>query len=151
MNARTKDFTDKKVKELIAYNTKLGVNDLAYKLTLDSIKSEAKSEADIQSATEYLVNQLIEARLWKISRVSFDTKEIFNNEFLAFRNQLAVKGILLKDKLSTNRFLLCNEATKEYYVVSANISKTSMPKEITEYEMKSGNRGSKKAVKENLK
>ena len=151
MQDKTKKFIDKKVVELKAYNIKLGVNDLAYKLTLDSIKSECKDAVESQLATEYFVNQLQENKIWKISRVSFDTKEIFNSRFLEFRNGLAQEGILLKDKLSTNRFLLCNETTNEYYVVSANISKTTIPQEITTYQMKSGNRGSKKAVKENLK
>ena len=44
MQDNTKKFIDKKVVELIAYKEKLGVNDLAYKLTLDSIKSGSLSQ-----------------------------------------------------------------------------------------------------------
>ena len=151
MKKETKKTVDTIFSMIANYKTKVGANDIAYKMQLDLLKASVKDEVEIQKATEYLVEKLIANKLWKISRVSFNTKEIYKARLIKFQEQLVQEGILVKDKLCTNRFLLTNDNTNEYFVVTANISKCAMPKEITRYEMVTGERGSKKKVLETQK
>ena len=151
MKKDSKKYADVIYNNIAMYKTKVGVNDIAYKMQLDLLKASIKDKVEIQKATEYLVEKLIKAKLWKISRVSFDTKEIYKARLIKFQEQLVQEGILVKDKLCTNRFLLTNDNTNEYFVVTANISKCAMPKEITRFEMVTGERGSKKKVLETQK
>ena len=149
-NKTNKQLVENIFNQLAKYETKLGANDIAYQMQLDMIKSQVKDEVEIQECTEYLVDLLQKNNLWKISRVSFNTKEIYKTKLIIFHNQLVKEGVLVKDKTRTNRFLLVNENTKEYFNVSSNISKTSIPKEVTRHEMTKNERVSKKEVKESL-
>ena len=149
-NKTNKQLVENIFNQLAKYETKLGANDIAYQMQLDMIKSQVKDEVEIQECTEYLVDLLQKNNLWKISRVSFNTKEIYKTKLISFHNQLVKEGVLVKDKTRTNRFLLVNENTKEYFNVSSNISKTSIPKEVTRHEMTKNERVSKKEVKESL-
>lgn len=151
MQKETKEIVELTYKHIAIYKTKVGVNDIAYKMQLDMLKVRIDNEVEQQLATEYLVEKLIANKLWKISRVSFNTKEIYKSRLLKFQEGLVKEGILVKDKLTSNRFLLTNDNTKEYFVVTANISKCTMPKEITRYEMTTGDKGSKKKVLETQK
>ena len=149
-NKTNKQLVENIFNQLAKYETKLGANDIAYQMQLDMIKSQVKDEVEIQECTEYLVDLLQKNNLWKISRVSFNTKEIYKTKLISFHNQLVKEGVLVKDKTRTNRFLLVNENTKEYFNVSSNISKTSIPKEVTRHEMVKDEKVSKKEVKESL-
>ena len=148
MKKETKKIVENAFQNISKYGEKVGANSMGYNMQLDLIKASITDEVEVQQAIEKLVENLMIAKLWRISRVSFTSKELYKVELVKFQNRLVEQGILVKDILATIRFLLVNVATSEYYVVSANISKCAMPKEITRYEMTRDERGSKKKVLE---
>lgn len=151
MEKQYKAIIDGKVKFMVKYDTKVGANDLAYKMVTDELKAITSNEVEATECIDYLVQELKNVGLWKISRVTFNTKELYKDELLKLHNRLVKEGVLVKDKLSTNRFYLVNDDTNQYYNVSANISKSTTPQEITRYEMVTNTKGSKKKVLESIK
>ena len=146
-----KNIIDNKVEFMVKYDTKVGANDLAYKIVTDELKAITANEVESTECIDYLVEELKNVGLWKISRVSFNTKELYKDELLKLHNRLVKEGVLVKDKLATNRFYLVNDETNQFYNVSANISKSTTPQEITRYEMVTNTKGSKKKVLESIK
>ena len=98
-NKTNKQLVENIFNQLAKYETKLGANDIAYQMQLDMIKSQVKDEVEIQECTEYLVDLLQKNNLWKISRVSFNTKEIYKTK----RRNTMIKNIKIR---SLNGFLI---------------------------------------------
>tara|TARA_Y100000310_G_C20318053_1_gene639405 strand:- start:66 stop:533 length:468 start_codon:yes stop_codon:yes gene_type:complete len=150
LKKENKVLVDKAFNCISSYKEKVGVNCMGYKMQLDILRISVKDEVQFQLATEYLVELLTINKLWKISRVSFDTKEIYKARLITFHDSLVEQGILVKDKTMTNRFLLVNSDTNIYYTVGANITPSPMPKEITRHELVKNRKVSKKEVAESL-
>ena len=146
MNDKTKQIVDTAFGNIAKYEVKVGVNCMGYNMQLDYLKSNITNEVELQVGKELLVEKLIANKLWKISRISFEGKELYKARLLKFNEGLVKEGIMVKDKTATNRFLLVNDNTKEFYVVTPNISKCAMPKEITRHEMIKNRKVSKKEV-----
>ena len=149
-NNKNKIAVDNAYYNISKYGQKVGSNCMGYNMQLDMLKASIKNDVELQEATESLVELLIKNKLWKISRISFDTKEIYKARLIKFQEALVKEGVLVKDKTATNRFLLTNDNTKEFYVVTANISKCSVPKEITRHELIKNRKVSKKEVEESI-
>ncbi len=153
MKKETLNNVELALNNILKYKVKVGANCVGYNMQLDLLKLSITDEVELQKAKELLVEKLIINKMWKISRVSFDNKEIYKARLIKFHDSLVAEGVLVKDKLATNRFLLehsLTETTKDYYTVGANITKCSIPKEITRHEMVKNRKVSKKEVKDSL-
>ena len=131
---------------------KIGVNDMAYQMTIDNIKVKCSDDIEATAVISELVTMLRDNKQFRVSRIMFDNKETYIKNFNDFQEAQAKLGIIVKVKNATNRFLLVDENTKLAYPVSSNIGNqpVTITKEIVRYEMETGEKGSKKKALKRL-